>query len=357
MGRKKYVFPVFAALLFLSFFSQAHVNAETVSRRNIDVTYAYQPIEDSFGNVRKILVNGTVRNTSMRMASKVTMTFTFLLKNRAGNTRKIDIENLASMETQSFNFTIDFSVQPVTLKSIICNIDQITFSAAREASPLTPYHMVVHELYSLARLNEEGKAFLRVLKYIREIMPFVVPAKDEFETTSEYEARVNNAENQHFSALMDELEKRYGLLFGGANTRIRFLPRTMKKNLIYVSECSAYFHVPIAFGPYNADVQQFENVLMNPRTFPFAPQTHVPDSDLQFIHRSGMFFLRTSDYAIERSEAKTWREQDRSLILEVTIRFGVKQDGSYLQDFCVVEKIVLKNKDSGEVFREWQINP
>lgn len=355
MGRKKYVLPVLAA--FLSSFYQANVNAETVSRRNIDVTYDYQLIEDSFSNVRKIQVKGTAQNNSMRMASKVTMTFTFLLKNRAGNTRKIDVENLASMETQSFDFTIDFSSQPVVLKSIICNIDQITFSAAREASPLTPYHLVVHELYSLARLNEEGKAFLRVLQFIRELKPFLAPVKDEFETTSEYEARVNNAENQHFSEMMDELEQRYGLLFGGANTRIRFLPRTMQKNLIYVSECTAYFHIPIFFGPYNADLQRFENVLMNPRTFPFAPQTHVPDSDLQFIHRSGMFFLRKSEYAIDRSEAKIWREQDRSLILEVTIRFGIKQDGPHFQDFCIVEKIVLKNKDSGEVFREWLINP
>ncbi len=343
--------------LIFALFCRPHVKAETVSRRNIEVNYRYSLLDDGFGNVREVQLQGTIQNKTERSASKVTLTFTFLLKNRSDYTKKIEIENLVSMETQPFGFSIEFGGLPGVLKTVSCNIDQISFSAAREASPLTPNHLVVHEQYSLHRLNEEGKAFSRVIQYIRGIKPFSMPTKDEFETTSEYESRVNNAENQHFSTLMDELEKRYGALFGGSNTRIRFLPRTLNKNLLYISECSAFFQIPLYLGRYNADLLQFENVMMNPRTFPFPPNTYVPDSDIQFQHRSGMFFLRKPNYSIDRDEAKIWRTQDKSLILEITLRMGIKQDGPYLQEFCLIEKIILKNKDTGEVFREWLINP
>ena len=357
MKCEKHSYFVFVIGLIFTLFCQLPVTAETVARRNIEVNYKYTPVDDGFGNVREVEVRGTVQNNAMRTASKVTLTFTFQLKNRSGYTKKVDIENLVSMETQPFCFTIDFGGLPGILKSVACNIDQISYSATREASPLTPHHLVAHEHYSLPRLNEEGKAFLKVIQYIRDIKPFSAPAKDEFETTSEYENRVNNAENQHFTELMDELEKRYGALFGGSNTRIRFLPRTLNKNLLYISECSAFFQLPLQIGRYNADLAQFENIMMNPRTFPFPPQTYVPDSDIQFQHRSGMFFLRKSDFSIDREEAKIWRGQDKLLILEFTLRMGVKQDGPHLQEFCLIEKIILKNKDSGEVFREWLINP
>ena len=344
------------AAIITSLVSSPSASAEKVTRRNIEVVYQYGKVDDGFGNIRKILVNGTIQNTSSRIASKVSVSFKFLWKNRTADLRKVEFQNVLIGESQDFEFFIELGTQPDVLKSLLCNIDQIKFTNTREASPLTPFNMVVHEMYSLARLNEEGKSFLSILQYIREMNPFQVPEKDEFETTSEHESRVNHAENLHFAKMMDELEKRYGQLLGGTNATIRFLPRSFKKNVVYISECSAYFQVPIQFIRYNADLRQFENITMNPRTFPFPPQTQVPNAELQFIHKSGMFFLRKTELSIDRAEAKSWREQERYLILEATIRFGVVQDGPYFQDFCVVEKIILKNADTGEVLREWLIN-
>ncbi len=266
---------IFSIFLFASFTTPASASSEKVTRRDIDVIFEYGKVDDGFGNVRKILVSGTIQNNALRIASKVSISFKLIWKNRTSDARKLEFQNVEVNAPQSFDFAIELGTHPDTLKSLVCNIDQIKFTNTREASPLTPFNLVLHEMYTLTRLNEEGKSFFGILNYIKEANPFQLPVKDEFETTSEYENRVNQAENNHFSKLMDELEKRYGQLLGGKNAIIRFLPRTFNKNIIYLSECSAYFQVPIQFGKFNADMSRFENVAMNPRTFAFPLQTYV----------------------------------------------------------------------------------
>lgn len=343
--------------IFLSFTGVALAEPEKTSRRDIDVVFDYEKVDDGFGNIRKILIDGTVQNNSQRIASKITVSFKLNWKNRITDSRKLEFANLTIGEKQSFQFDVELGAQPDALKSISVNIDQIKFTNTREASQPTANNLVVHELYSLARLNEEGKSFSGILKRLQTIHPFQMPVKDEFETTSEFETRVNHAEDVHFAFLMDELEKQYGQMLGGEKAVIRFLPRTFKKRVIYLSECSAYFQVPVSLGRYNADLRRFESIGMNPRTFPFPLQTYVPEADLPFMHKAGMFFLRKTDFYIQREEAKIWREQGKFLILEATIRFGVIQDGPYFQDFCVIEKVILKNADSGLLYREWLITP
>ncbi|MBN1879259.1 hypothetical protein JW823_04035 [bacterium] len=357
MSLSKHRFMIILALIITSCSISCIANTEKTTRRNIDVTYEYSKIDDGFGNIRKIVIEGNIQNSSTRIASKVVISFKCIWKNRTSDFKKLEFQNVMMGESQPFDFVFELGAQPAALQSLVCNIDQIKFSNTREASPLTPYNMVVHELYSLARLNEEGKSFQAILSYLMQKHPFRIPEKDEFETTSEHETKVNQAENEHFSLMMDELEKRYGQLLGGSNAIIRFLPRSFKKGIVYLSECSAYFQVPVQFGPYNADRSRFENITMNPRTFPFPLETQVPVADLQFLHKAGMFFLRKSEFDIDRMEAKIWRNQGKYLLLEATIRFGVVQDGPYFKDLCIIEKVILKNPESNRVFREWLINP
>ncbi len=327
----------------------------SISSRNITVKYLIDQVEDGFGNVRQVKVSGIVENNSNQVVSSIRVNITFELTNRGFVERSVRTTNLMPNSSKPFNIELDYGTQPDALKNVVCSIEQVLFAATREPSVLTPYHLVTHEFYTLPRLNEEGRAFMRVLQYIRDIKPFQPPMKDEFETTTEYEARVNNAENEHFFKMMDDLETRYGLLIGGPDTRIRFLPRIFRDQIIYLSECSANFNVRIGLGRYNADLEQFDNLSMNPRTVPFPPRTYVPQNDLQFIHRSGLFFLRSAEYKVGRQEAQVWRLQDQHIILDVTVRFGVRQVGPDIQEFCIIEGLILKNKETGEVFREWHI--
>jgi hypothetical protein len=346
---------VFTVFLTGSILAES-INTTTVSRRNISVSYALSQIDDGFGNVRELEFSGRVENNSQQIASSIRINILFELVNRGIVERTISITNLLPDESQPLDLVLDFGTQPDSVISVTCNIDQVLFAATREPSALTPYHLVTHEYYSIPRLNEEGRSFMRVLDYVRSIKPFHSPPKDEFETTTEYEVRVNTAENEHFFEIMDDLETRYGLLIGGANTRIRFLPRVFRDDIVYMSECSANFHVRFGLGRYNADLERFENVFIVPRTIPFSPRTLVPQTDMQFLHRTGIFFLRSTDYPISREEAQTWRLQDDQMILDVTIRLGVRQNGPDIQDFCIVERVLLKNKETGEVFREWHIS-
>ncbi|HPQ40553.1 MAG TPA: hypothetical protein PLV45_09290 [bacterium] len=347
------VFCVMLACLILS----DSVHAEKVSRKSIDVFYEHDQLADGFGNIRTVHVSGYLRNRERRIASSVTVVFSLKWKNRPQDERKVEFKNVPQNDIQTFEFDVDLGTNPDVLLDLLCHIEQIKFSKEREPSQLTEHHLVIHDYYSLARLNEEGKDFLSIIKFIHEKNPFRTPSKGEFEKTNEYESRLNEAENEHFARLMDELEQRYGQLLGGHNAVVRFLPRTFRKAIIYLSECSAYFQVPIHLGRYNADLQRFENINMIPRTFPFTPETVLPGSDIHLLHKTGVFFLRMDSFEISREEARRLREEDKYLILELTVRMGVVQDGPYLDDMCVVEKIQLKNNQTGRVIREWSINP
>lgn len=357
MDRFKTSLAVFFVCLLASQILSVSVYAEKVSRKSIDVIYQYEQLTDGFGNVRTIKVTGYVKNTERRTASAVNIRFILNWKKRPHDEQKLEFKNIPHHSMKEFEFTLDLGTQPDVLTDVICHIERIKFSKERAASPLTEHHLIIHDYYSLARLNEEGKDFLSIIKHIQSKHPFRVPIKGEFETTNEYESRVNDAENEHFAKLMDELEQRYGQLLGGKNAIIRFLPRSYQNGIVYLSECSAYFQVPLKLGRYNADRQRFENMSMIPRTFPFPLKTVLPKSPLQLLHKTGMFFLRNDNFEIPRREARQWRQEDQHLLLEITLRFGVFQDGAYLDDFCVVEKIQLKNKQTGRVIREWSINP
>ncbi|MBN1297225.1 hypothetical protein JXA80_10625 [bacterium] len=341
--------------LLVSLMNVLPASAEKVTRKDMDVVYQYRQINDGFGNIRLIQISGYVKNRDPRMASRVDISFKLSWQSRSSDVKKLEFINLPPNDIQDFEFEIDLGTQPDVLSSVICTIERIKFSKQREASPLTDNNIVLHDFYTLPRLNEEGKDFLNILKGMCTQHRFEIPLQNEFETTNEYETRLNEAENDHFSRLMDELEKRYGQLLGGQNAVVRFLPRTYRNSIVYLSECSAYFQIPIRFGRYNADRRMFENVSMVPRTFPYPPMTLVPDTLLNLIHKSGMFFLRKDEFFIEREEARIWRSDERFLVLEVTVRNGVVQNGPYFSDFCIVEKIQVKNTQTGRIIREWSI--
>jgi hypothetical protein len=245
--------------------------------------------------------------------------------------------------------------QPDVLAQIIAKISKIKFSTTRAPSKPTKHNIVSTEEYSLTRLNEEGRMFLKLLSTLQEKNPFHIPPKDEFETSDEYETRVNYAENDHFTMLMDKLEKAYGEMLGGAGATVRFLPEIIRKELIYLSENSAVFRVPIRLGKYNADKSRFEDVNLVPRTFPFKPTTILPKGDIEVVHKSGYFFLRKPTIKVSRKEARHWRAMEKDLVLELKLRFGVVQDGPYIESRCLIESIALKNISTGDVYRRWEL--
>lgn len=344
-------------LLVVSSVTTLTVYAEKITRKNIDVVYQHRQIADGFGNIRKVTIQGYVKNRDSRTASKIILRYKFLWTNRRSISKKLSFLNVPPGGIKNFEFDIDVGTRPDSLQSITCKIERIKFSRKREVSSLTDHHLVLHDFHSLARLNEEGKDFLSILRLLKKKMLFTVPLQEEFETTDEYESRVNEAENDHFARMMDELEKQYGQLLGGRNAIVRFLPRSYNNALVYLSECSSYTNVSLVLGRYNADKQQFENISLSPRTFPFAPEVRVPDTDVHLMHKTGMFFLRNSEIKLSRNEAREWRRQDKFLAIEIVLRNGVMQDGPYFTDFCVAEKVQVKNIKTGKVIREWSINP
>ncbi|MCD4652428.1 hypothetical protein K8T06_00660 [bacterium] len=356
MSQFKYYAPSIL-LLLLSVCVITPVDAEKISRKNIDVVYQYRQVTDGFGNIRKVHIQGYVKNNDRRIASKINVSFKLVWQNRHSDIKKLHFTNLPENKLENFKFNIDLGTQPAVINSIICNISSIKFSKQREATTLTSHHLVLHDFYSLARLNEEGKAFQQILDHIRKSNVFRIPLKGEFETTNEFESRLNEAENDHFSRIMDDLENQYGHLLGGQNTIVRFLPRFYKNALVYLSECSSYFQVPFRLGKYNADFSRFEKISMIPRTYPFPLETKIPETEINIIHKTGMFFLRKNKFPLDRDEARLWRKQDKNLALEIVVRNGVIQDGPYFRDFCVVENIQLKNIQTGRILREWFINP
>jgi hypothetical protein len=329
------------------------LEAKTVERRGIQVDYDYQQINDGFGNIRTITVAGSLRNTTKQDVSRVNLLFEFDWESRIKTDKKLKFKDIGPNGTDEFKFDIDLGSRPDTLLKIMVRIDRIKFSTKRNASPSSPRDIISHEFYTITRLAEEGKKFSSMIANLNATQAFVIPVKDEFETTNEHETRVNYAENEHFNMLMDSLETSYGEYLGGKDGVVRFIPRTVNKKLIYVSEFSLYFQVPLRLGQYNADLSQFEDVNLVPRTIPFSSKTLVPKAEIEVTHKTGMFFLRRPIIAVTRSEARDWRKNEADLALELTVRMGVEQEGAYLEEQCIVDAVYLKNVRANTAYREW----
>ncbi len=333
------------------------VPAEAINlgRRGIELEFDHQMMDDGFGNIRSISIDGAIANTSDQDASRISVVFILYWESRKPIEKKLKFKNLKSGKSQEFQFEIELGTNPDTLVRIEPKLARIKFSKTRHASTKSKKDISNTLEYNLSRLNEEGNSFRKVLDRLKSKNSFKERTKDEFETTDEYETSINFDENVHFGKLMDVLEKSYGEIIGGRGAVIRFLPRTVKDNLIYVSENSAVFQIPIRFGRFNADLDRFEDVNLIPRTFPFPPITIVPDSAIGLIHKGGIFFLRKSFFDIHREEARILRNTEQHIILEITFRTGIIQDGPYPEDFCIVEKILLKNKETGKIHRKWTL--
>jgi hypothetical protein len=327
--------------------------ADMVDRRGILVTYDSQSINDGFGNIRIISVKGSVRNTTDQDAAVVNIQFKLVFKNRKSVAHKLDFQTMPAGDMQEFQFETDLENQPDQLVKLDVDITKVKFTSARKASPISVHNVVSREVYSLSKLNEEGRFFVRMIEDIKKELPFTVPVKDEFETTDEYESRVNFAENEHFSKCMDLLEKHYGDHLGGKGAVVRFLPQTLQKSIIYSSETTVIFQIPVRLGSYNADVMKFEDLNLSPRTTGFAPPTLVPPAELTISHEDGFFFLKLPYITVSRESARIWRKNDDSLITEMELKMGVIQDGPYCRALCYIPSIKFKNSKTLEDYLQW----
>jgi len=352
MSRSKIFSVIFLSTVFISSFS---LNAETLSRRGINLVYDHQPINDGFGNLKSISVSGMVENTTDQDVSRITAGFELLWESRRPIEKKLKFRNVEAGESKEFQFEIELGTNPDILTRLIPKLSHIKFSKTRKASSPSQKDLSSTAQYELTRLNEEGKAFIKCIRRLIAKNPFNPPIKDEFETTDEYETRINYMENVHFSELMDRMEKTYGQLIGGRDAVVRYLPSVINKELVYVSENSAFFRVPVKFGRYNADLERYEDVNLVPRTFGYAPPMILPESDLELVHKAGLFFLRRPYFDIRRDEAKILRSNEKFILLEVAFRTGLIQEGPYPEAFCLVEEIQLKNIKSGKIYRKWSL--
>jgi hypothetical protein len=324
-----------------------------IERRGIELRYDFQHISDGFGNVRTVTIKGYIKNTTDQDASVVNVQFKLIWQNRKSITQKLKFQNMTSGEMQEFQFEVDLADQPDVLDSIIPDISKIKFTTARKSSPVSVHNLIAQEIFSLSRISEEGKYFAKMLDDLQNTVAFTAPAKDEFETTDEYESILNFAENEHFSKLMDQLEKTVGEHLGGKGAIVRFLPMNVRKELAYLSESSYVFQIPIRLGLYNADRSCFEDVNLAPRTLSFPPRALVPDANIVFTHEDGFFFLKQPTIFVPRETAKIWRKNDSDLVIEITLRLGVVQDGPYAAGRCYVEEFKLKNAKTKEEYRKW----
>ena len=340
-------------IFLLTFLYSGFASGAVYERRGIQISYDYQHIGDGFGNIKMVIVRGIIKNTTDQTASQIKANFKLLWKERPSIIKKLRFKNINPDSIQEFQFEIDLATRPDTLKSINVKLAKIKFSTKRKESPVSAHNVASKKLYSLVKLTEHGKMFTRILNHITSSNPFKLPYRDEFETTDEYETRVNFAENEHFNVLMDLLEREYGEIIGGKGAIVRFLPVNVGEDLIYLAENSIYFHIPIRFGPYNADAGQFQDVNLSPRTLAFSPRTIMPVAGIGLIHKGGMFFLRFPTVDVPRKEGKLWRKNEIDIVLEVNLKVGVIQDGPSIEAMCFVEKFELKNIKTNEVYRTW----
>ncbi len=352
MQLKQHSVILFLVLACIAIKAQA-TNQGYNNRRGIEVTFSYTHETDGFGNNRSVAVSGSIKNTTDDNASRIDVDFEMEWAKRSSTSKKIKFRNLEAGETKPFEFTVDLGARPDILNKVTAEITKIKFTKTRLASAPSKRNIISHEKYTLERLNEEGKAFLNCLIKIKEIAPFKPPIKDEFETTDEFDSRINIAENECFSKQMDLLEEKYGEILGGKGAVVRYIPRIIHKELVYVSENSAYFEIPIRFGKYDADNHRYNDINLNPRTFPFPPKTVVPNADLEIIHKSGIFFLRRPYFDVNREEAVEFRKNEENLIMQLSLKTGVIQEGPYAEPFCVIDEIVLKDSKSNKIYRQW----
>ncbi|MBN1551294.1 hypothetical protein JW979_07490 [bacterium] len=344
---------IFIIGILFSYLGFAVANADVLERRDIQVVYDYQQITDGFGNIRTIIISGYVKNKSDQDVARVHVMFKLVWQERNPIFKKLRFKNIPSDAYEEFQFEIDLGARPDALKQILVDLEKIKFTTARQVSPKTEHNITTHEKYSLQEITEEGKRFDSLIMLLKSLKPFNDPPKDEFETSDEYETRVNYIENEHFDQMMDELETRYGELLGGPNAIVRFIPKTVNKELIYVTENSIYFQIHVKFGKYNADKRRFEDINLDPRTIIFDPPTILPSAEMKLDHKNGLFYLSQPFMDVGRSEGRSWRKNESNIVLEVTLRLGVIQDGPYPESKCFVEAITLKNIKSGDVYRKW----
>ncbi|GEM_PF-3876161 len=341
-------------LITAVFCSSAHA-VQNIEQRGIELSYDYQNISDGFGNIKTIEVKGVLRNTTSQDASKIRITFRLTWLDRNPIVEKLDIENLAAKSSREFQLLVDLGQNPAPLDEISAKFTTIKLEKTRQISPASVHNILTREEYSLTKLTDEGRQFNDIVQDLKKRLPFAMPAKDEFETSAEFDNRLNQLENEHFIRMMDEIEKLYGEHVGGKGAIVRFLPKSIAGQLIYSTENSASFQIPIRLGPYDADRGLFSDVNFNPRTIPFEPLTVIPKAEIQLEHKDKLFFLRKPEFKVDREEGRLLRECEKNLVLEVSIRFSVIQEGPYLESRTIVEQIQLIDTQTSKVFRTWSL--
>jgi hypothetical protein len=344
---------VYCAFCFLFLFS-AIANGYVLKRRGVEVHYEYRQVSDGFGNIRTVYLSGDIKNTTDQDVSRVHVTFKMVWKNRAPTIKKLKFSSIPAGEREQFSYVTDLGNRTDMLNNVLVKISKVKYSTLRKSSPPSARDIISSKFYLLPDITEEGRKLSEVINHLKESHKFHIPRKDEFETSNEYETRVNFLENEHFTNCMDQLEKNYGVLLGGKGSIVRFLPKHASRQFIYISENSFFFRIPIRLGRYNADRERFEDVNFSPRTILFEPSTLIPDADIELTHRNNMFFLGSSNIEVPRKEARKWRKNQEFLVLEVSLRMGVIQDGPYPKPRCLVERIVFLNTNTSEIYRQWQ---
>ncbi|MBN1355181.1 hypothetical protein JXA40_02810 [bacterium] len=325
-----------------------------LERRGVEVDYDYRQASDGFGNIRTVEFAGRIKNITQQDISRAQVNFKLVWKNQNPTTHKLRFKNIPPGESHEFAFNVDLGNRTDILVNVAVAISKVKFSTLRKVSPPTQHDIITHKYYSLPEITDEGRKFAQIVENLKQSQPFKIPVKDEFETTNEYETRINYLENQHFTRLMDALEENYGSHMGGRHAIVRFLPKHRANEFVYVSENSFFFRIPVRLGRYNADKERFEDVNFSPRTILFPPQAYVPDAGIELAHRNNMFFLNSSHIEVTRNEARKWRENEQYLVLEVALRMGVVQEGSYPEPLCLVERIAFINTKTSEIYRQWE---
>ncbi len=328
---------------------------QSIEQRGIELSFDYQNLSDGFGNIKTIEVKGVLRNTTSQDASKIRAAFRLTWLDRNAIIEKLDIDNLAAKSSREFQLLVDLGQNPAPLEDISAKFTTIKLEKTRQISPASVHNILTREEYSLTRLTDEGRNFCDMVQDLRKRLPFAVPIKDEFETSAEYDNRLNQLENEHFSRLMDEIEKLYGEHVGGKGAIVRFLPKNIAGQLVYSTENSVFFQLPIRLGPYDADRGLFSDVNFNPRTISFEPLAVIPKAEIQLEHKDKLFFLRKPEFRVEREEGRRLRECEKNLVLVISLRFSVIQNGPYLDARAIIEQIQLLDTQSSKVFRTWSL--
>ena len=95
-------------MLFFILFSSGltPVQGMNLERREIELNFNHQMLDDGFGNIRSISISGTITNGSDQDASRIDVLFFLYWETRDTIEKKLKFKNLKSGRQQEFQFDL-----------------------------------------------------------------------------------------------------------------------------------------------------------------------------------------------------------------------------------------------------------